>query len=56
MREEYKSTTIVLDSADNSFRDTLSLNEADSSDFTTTDGGKTWEVETINIHAHTYSN
>ncbi|ODM14531.1 hypothetical protein SI65_10017 [Aspergillus cristatus] len=52
---QYKSTTIVLDSADSSFKDTLVLTEADSSDFTTSDNGKTWTVETINIHAHTYN-
>lgn len=52
---EYKSTTIILDSADASFRDTLSLNEADSSDFSTSDNGKTWKVSNINIHLHTYN-
>lgn len=52
---EYTSTTIILDSADASFRDTLSLNEADSSDFSTSDNGKTWKVSNINIHSHTYN-
>lgn len=52
---EYKTTTIILDSADASFRDTLSLNEADSSDFSTSDNGKTWKVSNINIHSHTYN-
>ncbi|KAL4937358.1 hypothetical protein BDV06DRAFT_232650 [Aspergillus oleicola] len=51
---QYTSTTIILDSADESFKDTLVLTEADSTDFSTSDGGKTWTVETINIHEHTY--
>ncbi|CEL11203.1 hypothetical protein ASPCAL14306 [Aspergillus calidoustus] len=52
---QYLSTTITLDSADNSFGNTLALNEADSSGLTTVDGGKTWTVETINIDSHTFA-
>ncbi|KAL2810552.1 hypothetical protein BJX63DRAFT_423014 [Aspergillus granulosus] len=52
---QYASTTITLDSADNSFGNTLALNEADSSGLTTSDNGKTWNVETINIDSHTFA-
>ncbi|KAL3479595.1 hypothetical protein BJX99DRAFT_221906 [Aspergillus californicus] len=51
---QYLSTTITLDSEDTSFGDTLAINEADSSGFSTSDGGKTWAVSTVNIHSHTY--
>lgn len=51
---EYTSTTILLDAEDNSFGDTLGLNEATSSGLTTSDNGKTWTVDTININEHTY--
>ncbi|KAL2833872.1 hypothetical protein BDW59DRAFT_179505 [Aspergillus cavernicola] len=52
---QYLSTTLILDSADQSFGDTLAINEADSSDFTTSDNGQTWTVSTINIHSHTFA-
>lgn len=51
---EYTSTTILLDSEDSSFIDTLVLNEATSSGLTTSDNGKTWTVDTININEHTF--
>lgn len=46
---------IILDSADPSFSNTLSKNEVDASEFSTTDGGTTWKVDTINVHAHSFS-
>jgi len=52
---EYLSTTITLNTTDLSYGKTLSLNEADSSGFDTSDSGKTWKVTTINIHAHTFN-
>ncbi|KAL2864016.1 uncharacterized protein BJX67DRAFT_374176 [Aspergillus lucknowensis] len=52
---QYLSTTIILDSADQSFGDTLAINEADSSGLTTSDDGKTWTVSTININSHTFA-
>ncbi|KAI0009550.1 hypothetical protein F4779DRAFT_627697 [Xylariaceae sp. FL0662B] len=52
---QYLSTTVILDSADESFGDTLTLNEADSSGLTTSDGGKTWKVDSINIRSHTFN-
>ncbi|KAI9931989.1 hypothetical protein ASPWEDRAFT_171883 [Aspergillus wentii DTO 134E9] len=52
---KYLSTTIVLEEADSSFGDTLAMNEATSSGFSSSDGGKTWEVETISIQEHTYN-
>ncbi|KAI1084175.1 hypothetical protein F5B20DRAFT_523938 [Whalleya microplaca] len=52
---QYVSTTVILDSADESFGDTLALNEATSSGLTTSDGGKTWKVNTINIQSHTFN-
>ncbi|KAL4812923.1 hypothetical protein BDW67DRAFT_178282 [Aspergillus spinulosporus] len=52
---QYLDTTIILDSEDTTFKDTLVLTEADSSEFSSSDGGKTWTVETINIHEHTYN-
>ncbi|KAL4915403.1 hypothetical protein BDW62DRAFT_212751 [Aspergillus aurantiobrunneus] len=52
---QYKSTTIILNSADESFGDTLAINEADSSGLTTSDNGVTWTVETININEHTFA-
>ncbi|KAB8250821.1 hypothetical protein F9C07_1622823 [Aspergillus flavus] len=51
---QYLDTTIVLDSADLTFRDTLGLTDADSSGLTTSDNGKTWKVTTINIHEHSF--
>ncbi|PIG87780.1 hypothetical protein AARAC_000806 [Aspergillus arachidicola] len=51
---QYLDTTIVLDSADLTFRDTLSLTDADSTSLTTSDNGKTWKVTTINIHEHSF--
>ncbi|ETS81531.1 hypothetical protein PFICI_06533 [Pestalotiopsis fici W106-1] len=53
---QYLDTTIVLDAADTSFINTLSLNEATTSAVSTTDGGKTWVVETIDIQAYTFNN
>ncbi|KAM6510114.1 hypothetical protein FALCPG4_017741 [Fusarium falciforme] len=52
---QYLDTTIILNEADKSFGNTLGINEADSSGLHTTDGGKTWEVTTINIHSHTFN-
>ncbi|RDW84158.1 uncharacterized protein DSM5745_04484 [Aspergillus mulundensis] len=52
---EYLDTTIILNAEDNTFKDTLVLTEADSTEFSSSDGGKTWTVETINIHEHTYN-
>ncbi|KAJ5261402.1 hypothetical protein N7478_011997 [Penicillium angulare] len=51
---KYLSTKIILDSADESFGDTLVLTDATSSGLTTSDGGITWVVTTINIDAHTF--
>ncbi|KAF7591257.1 hypothetical protein BBP40_001818 [Aspergillus hancockii] len=51
---QYLDTTIILDSADLTFRDTLVLTDADSSGLTTTDNGKTWKVSTINILKHSF--
>ncbi|KAF7552846.1 hypothetical protein G7Z17_g4053 [Cylindrodendrum hubeiense] len=51
---KYTDTTIILNAIDTTFKDTLVLTEATSSGFSTTDGGKTWTVDTINIQAHTY--
>ncbi|KAL0942354.1 uncharacterized protein CTRU02_200240 [Colletotrichum truncatum] len=52
---KYTDTTIILDAADNSFIETLGLNEVDSTGLTTADNGKTWTVKTINIHTHTFN-
>ncbi|RSM19649.1 hypothetical protein CDV31_001536 [Fusarium ambrosium] len=52
---QYLDTIIILNEADKSFGNTLGINEADSSGLHTTDGGKTWEVTTINIHSHTFN-
>ncbi|KAI9372625.1 hypothetical protein BJX61DRAFT_533839 [Aspergillus egyptiacus] len=52
---QYLDTTIILDSEDNTFKDTLVLTEADSSEFGSRDGGKTWTVERIDIHEHVYN-
>ncbi|OGM42609.1 hypothetical protein ABOM_009613 [Aspergillus bombycis] len=51
---QYLDTTIILDSADLTFRDTLGLTDADSTGLTTSDNGKTWKVTTINIHKHSF--
>ncbi|KAE8349829.1 hypothetical protein BDV28DRAFT_52949 [Aspergillus coremiiformis] len=51
---QYLDTTIILNSADLTFRDTLRLTDADSSGLTTSDNGKTWKVTTINIHQHSF--
>lgn len=53
-RAEYLDTTIILNEADPTFKDTLGLNEAESSGFSSSDSGKTWAVDTISIHAHTF--
>lgn len=52
---EYLNTTIVLNAADSTFGNTLAINEADNSGFSSSDGGKTWAVSTINIHQHTFN-
>ncbi|GAT22943.1 similar to An03g01670 [Aspergillus luchuensis] len=52
---KYLDTTIILNAEDNSFGDTLSINEASSSGLSTSDNGKTWTVSTININSHTYN-
>ncbi|GKZ17435.1 hypothetical protein AbraIFM66951_004737 [Aspergillus brasiliensis] len=52
---KYLDTTIILNAEDSSFGDTLAINEASSSGLSTSDNGKTWTVETINIDAHTYN-
>ncbi|KAF4469263.1 hypothetical protein FALBO_3843 [Fusarium albosuccineum] len=52
---QYLDTTIILNEADKTLINTLGLNEADSSGLTTSDGGKTWHVSTINIHSHTFN-
>ncbi|KAL4876198.1 hypothetical protein BJY04DRAFT_223282 [Aspergillus karnatakaensis] len=54
LAHQYTDTTIILDSADESFGNTLAINEATSSGLTTSDGGKTWTVQTIDVQAHTY--
>ncbi|KAH6987151.1 hypothetical protein EDB80DRAFT_655440 [Ilyonectria destructans] len=51
---KYLSTTIILNATDATFGDTLVLTEATSSGLSTTDGGKTWKVDTINIQSHTF--
>ncbi|KAM0544010.1 hypothetical protein ACHAPJ_012035 [Fusarium lateritium] len=51
---QYLDTTIILNEADKTFKDTLGLNEATSSGFSSSDGGKTWAVSKININAHTF--
>lgn len=52
---EYLATTIILNAPDPAYGRTLGLNEADTSGFNTTNGGKTWKVDVINIHAHTFN-
>ncbi|KAK6088131.1 hypothetical protein SCUP234_01197 [Seiridium cupressi] len=52
---QYLDTTVILDSSDSTFGDTLALNEATSSGLSTTDGGITWVVDTIDIQAHTFA-
>ncbi|KAL4801835.1 hypothetical protein BDV18DRAFT_164648 [Aspergillus unguis] len=52
---QYLSTTIILDSEDTSFKDTLVLTDATSSGFSSSDGGKTWTVDTISIQEHTFN-
>ena len=51
---EYLSITIVRNDVDAAFGNTLAINEADSSDLSTLDGGKTWRVSTINIHSYVF--
>lgn len=51
---EYLSTKIILNAADTTLGDTLVLTEADTSGLTTSDGGETWTVSMINIHAYTF--
>ncbi|KAE8132385.1 hypothetical protein BDV38DRAFT_297042 [Aspergillus pseudotamarii] len=51
---QYLDTTIILDAADLTFRDTLGLTDADSTGLATSDNGKTWKVATINIHEHSF--
>ncbi|KAM0239569.1 hypothetical protein ACHAP5_008215 [Fusarium lateritium] len=51
---EYLDTTIILNEADETFGNTLGLNEATSSGLDTSDGGKTWAVSTISHKAHTF--
>ncbi|KAE8381385.1 hypothetical protein BDV26DRAFT_301506 [Aspergillus bertholletiae] len=51
---QYLDTTIILNAADLTFRDTLGLTNADSTGLTTSDNGKTWKVTTINIHEHSF--
>lgn len=52
---EYLDTTVILDSADSTFGNTMALNEATTSGLSTTDGGITWVVDTIDIQQHTFS-
>ncbi|KAM0197358.1 hypothetical protein ACHAPI_005224 [Fusarium lateritium] len=52
---EYLDTTIILNEADETFGNTLGLNEATSSGLDTSDGGKTWAVDTISHKAHTFA-
>lgn len=51
---EYLDTTIILNAADSSFKDTLAIEEATSSGLKTSDNGKTWTVSSIKIQSHTY--
>ncbi|KAH6658023.1 hypothetical protein BKA67DRAFT_204807 [Truncatella angustata] len=50
----YIDTTIVLDCADETFANSLATYETTSSGFTTSDGGITWTVDTININEYTF--
>ncbi|WZH46997.1 uncharacterized protein QYS62_008127 [Fusarium acuminatum] len=52
---DYLDTTIILNEADETFGNTLGLNEATSSGLGTSDGGKTWAVSTISHKAHTFA-
>ncbi|SPJ79182.1 uncharacterized protein FTOL_07573 [Fusarium torulosum] len=52
---DYLDTTIILNEADQTFGNTLGLNEATSSGLGTSDGGKTWAVGTISHKAHTFA-
>ena len=52
---EYLDTTIILNAADSSFKDTLAIEEATSSGLKTSDNGKTWTVDSIKIQSHTYN-
>ncbi|KAL4781978.1 hypothetical protein BJX76DRAFT_306776 [Aspergillus varians] len=53
-KHQYLDTTVVLNSADKSFGDTLDLNAATSSTLSSEDG-ITWTVKTINHEAYTYN-
>lgn len=48
------NTEIVLDVADPGYIDTLYKTTGVTGDMTTTDGGKTWAVTTINIPQYTF--
>jgi hypothetical protein len=48
------NTKIILDVADPDYIDTLYKTSGVTGDMTTTDGGKTWTVSTINIPQYTF--
>ncbi|KAI0128711.1 hypothetical protein BJ170DRAFT_342702 [Xylariales sp. AK1849] len=52
---QYLNTVVILDAADSSFGDTLALNEATTSGLSTSNGGITWSVETVDIQEHTFA-
>lgn len=49
----YVDTTIVMNTPDPNYSDTLALNGA-TGDLVTTDGGKTWTADNITIEQYTY--
>ncbi|GAB1213714.1 hypothetical protein ATERTT37_002864 [Aspergillus terreus] len=49
-------TKIILDVADPNYINTLGKGEGVTGDMTTSDGGKTWTVSTINIPEFTFGN
>lgn len=50
----YLNTTLIMDTADPNYSDTLALNGA-TGDLVTADGGKTWTVAEITISEYTYT-
>jgi len=51
----YENTTIKLATADPAFKNTLKLNQATGTPFTTSDGGKTWTVQKIDIKQYSFA-
>ncbi|VUC22892.1 unnamed protein product [Clonostachys rosea] len=47
---QWLDTTIILDQAYPGYVDTKGIGSADATEFSSSDGGKTWHVDTITIH------